>query len=254
MSHPAKRTPRLASATRRDLERWGAGEGLTLLQDALALHVRQALSPADCARAAAAVAAAREHWVPNFEAVQYTLGRAWYTHLEEGQAPLYFADAERSNAIVRRYLPHLAGLLVDLTALVTGGPAALRTGWCGPGVHIFPAHGWLAEHGGEVHYDSEGLTEEQLRRRAPTLSLILMLQPPEAGGALRVWDRTRGGSDEVDDADLAAPWLDLLYEPGDLAVIDGYRLHQIQPFTGNVDRVSGTAHAVLEDGVWQVWF
>ena len=37
-------------------------------------------------------------------------------------------------------------------------------------------------------------------------------------------------------------------------MIDSYRLHQIQPFSGDRDRLSVTAHLVFADGRWQVWF
>jgi hypothetical protein len=37
-------------------------------------------------------------------------------------------------------------------------------------------------------------------------------------------------------------------------LIDSYRLHQIQPFTGGRDRISVTTHLVLSDDGWQSWF
>jgi hypothetical protein len=44
------------------------------------------------------------------------------------------------------------------------------------------------------------------------------------------------------------------YAAGDLVVIDSYRLHQIQPFSGDRDRLSVTAHLIFTDGRWQAWF
>jgi hypothetical protein len=44
------------------------------------------------------------------------------------------------------------------------------------------------------------------------------------------------------------------YEAGDLVVLDSYRLHQIQPFTGGVDRISATCHVAFASGVWESWF
>ena len=44
------------------------------------------------------------------------------------------------------------------------------------------------------------------------------------------------------------------YGLGDLVVIDSYRLHQIQSFTGALDRLSATAHLVFSKGRWQSWF
>ncbi|HEX4461172.1 MAG TPA: hypothetical protein VIA18_24500, partial [Polyangia bacterium] len=137
----------------------------------------------------------------------------------------------------------------------------------GPGVHIFPAGGWLARRGGDVHFDIEGLiaprdgTSPFARQEgpeapldgAPALSAILMLQPPESGGGLRVWDERYAGHDEVANAHELPSEL-ANYEAGELVVIDSYRLHQIQPFAGARDRISVTAHAVLTVDGWQTWF
>jgi hypothetical protein len=212
---------------------------------------RGAVAAEQCARWVRAVYAARDSWTPNFEGVQWTLGRAWYTHLEEGAADDYFAAAAESDARVERFLPGMQSLMLALLSEVVGAAMTRRPGWCGPGVHIFPAGGWLAQHGGDIHFDIEGLDERQ--RRAPALSAILMLQPPSAGGGLRVWDERYDGRDEVPDAD-ERPSEIAGYEAGELIVIDSNRLHQIQPFTGELDRISITAHALQADGRWQSWF
>ena len=63
-----------------------------------------------------------------------------------------------------------------------------------------------------------------------------MLQPPVAGGGLRVWDAVWNGRDH-DEAAVSvaarAPSIVAEYEAGDLVLIDSYRLHQIQPFAGD---------------------
>jgi hypothetical protein len=82
-----------------------------------------------------------------------------------------------------------------------------------------------------------------------------MLQPPRSGGGLRVWDLAYDGRDDVDDEDLDAPSATVLYETGDVVVIDSYRLHQIQPFGGERDRISATIHlAEIDEGHWDSWF
>jgi hypothetical protein len=210
-----------------------------------------AVSAAQCAQWVGGVYAGRADWTPNFDGVQWTLGRAWYTHLEEGVAADYFAAATESDALVERCLPGMQARMLALLAEIVGAPMARRDGWCGPGVHVFPAGGWLAENGGDIHFDLEGLDEQQ--RRQPALSAILMLQPPLAGGGLRVWDECYDGRDEVPDAE-SRPSQIAEYEAGELIVIDSVRLHQIQPFSGPRDRISVTAHALLADGRWQVWF
>jgi hypothetical protein len=139
---------------------------------------------------------------------------------------------------------------------LVGAPVARRRGWCGPGLHIFPAGDWLASNG-DVHFDTEGLLEDDLAARVPALSAIVMLQPPERGGGLRVWDtpfdeRAPAPEELLAKRDIASATV--AYAAGDLVVLDSYRLHQIQPFEGARDRVSITAHLILRDGVWQSWF
>lgn len=224
------------------------------LGGALALRVPGFLPEARAAAYARRVYAGRPFWTSAFDGDQFSLGRAFYTHLEQGKSREYFAEAAASNAHVERLLPGLTALLVDAIGALTGGPAAPRPGWCGPGVHVFPAGGWLAQRGGDIHYDTEGLAARHAARREPALTLVLMLQPPERGGELKVWATSYEGSDDVDDEALARPSALVPYGAGDLVIIDSYRLHQIQPFGGERDRVSATAHGARVGGAWQVWF
>jgi len=222
----------------------------------LYLHRAGVLDAAACARWVAGVYAARADWTPCFEGVQFTLGRAYYTHLEEDRADEYFATARASDAIVERALPALQARVRGLLGELVGAPVTPRPGWCGPGVHIFPAGDWLSQNGGDVHFDTEGLREPERAARLPALSAILMLQPPRQGGGLRVWDALWDGRDEDDDLAAAARAESAVveYAAGDLVVIDSYRLHQIQPFSGDRDRLSVTAHLIFTDGRWQAWF
>jgi hypothetical protein len=217
----------------------------------LAIHVRGAISPSECDRILRAVHEARGHWTPCFEGVQFTLGRAWYAHLEEDREDEYFASAEASDRVVERFLPGFQAMLRSVASLVAGKSVVHRTGWCGPGIHIFPAHAWLSEKGGDVHFDTEGLTDAQRGARCPAFTIVLMLQAPDRGGALRVWDRVDDGSGEEEAGEAKS--VDVVYRPGDLVVLDSYRLHQIQPFDGDRDRISATIHAV-RDRRWETWF
>jgi hypothetical protein len=217
------------------------------------LQAKGALTPEECGRWLRGVYQARADWTPCFEGVQFTLGRAYYTHLEEDRADEYFAAAGASDAIVERALPGLRARLRALLADLVGAPVAQRPGWCGPGLHIFPGGQWLSQNGGDVHFDTEGLLEEQLAARLPAKSVILMLQPPVRGGGLRVWSNVYEGDDEVAEP-ARGPSVVVDYAAGDLVAIDSYRLHQIQPFRGPRDRVSITAHLVRTDSGWQAWF
>ena len=250
------------SVVRRTLA-WDAGPpaaaGRDAVLDRLDTHLgllrRGAIPPDTCVAWSRAVLAARASWTVDFDGDQFALGRAFYTHLETDRADAYFGGAAGSDALVERHLPGMQDRVLDLYRALLGGVVRRRPAWCGPGVHIFPAGGWLAQRGGAIHFDTEGLSEHQLERDARALTLVIMLQPAEAGGGLRLWDVVHEGHDEATPAEIAAPSEIATYEVGDALLIDSYRLHQIQRFGGLCDRISITAHAVEVDrDVWDVWF
>ncbi len=203
---------------------------------------------------ARAVLAAERDWTPDFGGEQFCLGRAFYTHFEEGRSAQYFADARASDARVERHAPGLQEALLEAASAFVGARVVRRRGWCGPGVHVFPAREAVARRGGVLHFDTEGLTAAQLAARAPALSFVLALACPPRGGGLRVWDVLHTGHDHPTRAERAAPSARIPYAPGTLVVFDSYRLHQIQGFAGG-PRVSATVHAAqLDTGVWEAWF
>jgi hypothetical protein len=218
----------------------------------LAVHWVQRVAPNEASDLARRVLQARPAWTSNFDGIQYTLGSAWYAHLEEDREDAYFEGSAASDLQVEKVVPGLQEHMRRLVSQAVQGPVVQRPDWCGAGVHIFPAGGACASDGGDLHCDDEGLTEEQLAQRVPALTCVLMLQAPESGGGLRVWEQRYAPGEEP----LVAPDAGELvhYGPGDLVVIDSYRLHRIMPFGGAKDRVSATLHAVWEDGVWQTWF
>ncbi len=225
-----------------------------LLATSLAVRVRSAISAAQAEVWAAGVRTARGAWVSDFGGEQFSLGRAWYTHLEQGRAGDYFANVSASDASVEQACPGLQRVMRELASSAVGAPVVPRHGWCGPGVHVFPAGAHVADHGGEIHFDTEGLTPSHASERAPAMTLVLMLAPPTKGGALRVWDVSYSGSDAYEDDSLECAHITCDYAAGDLVVIDSYRLHQIQPFSGPFDRISATCHLAFVAGQWETWF
>lgn len=202
-----------------------------------------------------AVRRARADWTADFGGEQYSLGRAFYTHYETGLARVYFREAAASNALVDRHLPGMQAWVTALFARMTGAVARPRLGFCAPGVHVFPAGGQVARHGGVVHYDVEGLSPLCLSRRHPALSLIVMLEPVEWGGGLWLWRARYRGTEAASDTEIAAPHAAVRYGAGDALLMSSYRLHQIRPFRGRRDRISITLHAQkVDDGVFEVWF
>lgn len=216
------------------------------------IHRPGVISEAACAAWVRGVYEARASWTPCFDGVQFTVGRAWYTHLEERREAAYFESTTNFDALVERYLPGLQGRILAIASELVGGPVQRRPGWCGPGVHVFPAGEWLAQNGGEIHFDTDGLRAAELANRPPAVSVIVMLQPASSGGGLRVWDAFHGEHDE--DEEPQVPSVTLEYGTGDVIAIDSYRLHQIQPFGGRCDRISATAHLMYVRGRWQCWF
>jgi hypothetical protein len=218
--------------------------------------VAPALLTADeCARMVRAVYAAREAWNDDFGGAQFSLGRAFYTHFETGQSDAYFAGAKESDALVERALPGMQAWMRALCAALTGGHARQRRGWCGAGVHVFPAGGEVARRGGVKHFDVEGLNERHMEERRRALSVVLMLQAPERGGGLRLWDARYHGEEHATRADARTGSELLTYDVGSAMAMDSYRLHQIQPFSGTRDRLSITLHAAeLDTGLWETWF
>lgn len=212
--------------------------------------------PADaCAAMTRAIYDARAHWTADFGGEQFSLGRAFYTHLETGRAGEYFARCAAADATVERVLPGMQSATRALFARLVGGRARARPGFAGPGVHVFPARSKVARRGGVPHWDVEGLSPEQLARRRAAITLVIMLQCPARGGALRLWDAVWDGHDEPSPEALRRDTRDARSRAGDAALLSSYRLHQIRPFTGSLDRISITAHGVEVDAdVWEVWF
>lgn len=227
---------------------------LALLPAYLAVRYPGVLSQEDARAYAACVAAARQEWTPNFGGAQFTLGRAWYTHLEEDRERDYFEGAAASDARVERWAPGLQQRMLAILRRLVSARVVRREGWCGPGVHVFEAGSEVARKGGEAHFDVEGLTEAQLARRARAITLVLTLQPAIAGGGLQVWEQLYSGEESVPEPPAGAAGTVLDYEAGELVVIDSYRLHRIQPFQGDLNRLTATVHAVEEGDLWEAWF
>jgi len=210
----------------------------------------------DCARWVAGTYAARDAWTHDFGGEQYALGRAFYTHYEEGRSAAYFEGTAASDARVEEAAPGLQAAMRDLAATVLGARVVPRRGWCGPGVHVFPPGGPVATRGGVVHFDTEGLAARHVERGGPAITLVAMLQPAEGDdGGLAVWAVRHRGHDHPTAEELAAPREVVSYRTGDVVLIDSYRLHQIQPFSGDRDRISATVHAAeTSPGMWECWF
>src|SRR5690348_9332469 len=73
--------------------RSGTSDFLSVLDAHLGVRIPGFLPPAECAALARRVYAGRPFWISDFDGVQFSLGRAWYTHLEQEREDEYFANA-----------------------------------------------------------------------------------------------------------------------------------------------------------------
>lgn len=240
-----------AAATWRDQ---GAPPLTTALARTRGVGLRGALTERRARSWASRVLRARAGWTSDFGGEQFALGRAFYTHLETGSSAAYFRDVAASDARVEAALPGLQSFMRDLLGAMVGGTTRQRPGFCAAGVHVFPAGEHLSREGGVVHFDLEGLTPHQLRRRARAVTLVVMLQAPARGGGLKLWDHAWQGRPEPDPDELPPPRA-MRSRAGDAVLIEAYRLHQIESFAGDLDRISATLHAAEVDrDVWETWF
>lgn len=240
-----------------DAARWRASGAPPLaprLDEDLGMGVRGVLPGATADAWARAVREARTAWTADFDGEQFALGRAFYTHLETARSAAYFADAAASDARVEAIVPGLQAWMRALLGELVGGVVRPRVGFCGAGVHVFPAAEKVAREGGVVHFDLEGLTPHQLARRARAVTLVVMVEAPRTRGGLRLWDVRWDGGDEPDPDELPRP-VTMRSRAGDAVLIEAYRLHQIEPFGGDRPRLSATLHAAeVAGGVWECWF
>jgi hypothetical protein len=186
-----------------------------------------------------------------------TLGRAFYTHLSRpSMRDLYVRDFATSDARVERFCPKLVkNMLAGVKELLSCNVnPVLRSGFCGPGVSIFPWTGNVAKDGGVIHFDDEGLPEDHSALRLPAYSFVCMIQKPERGGGIKLWDTFYESAPyEVTKKMTDAECEIIEYDLGELVAFDSYRLHQIQSFKGQIDRIAVTCHAMYTDR-WEVWF
>jgi hypothetical protein len=226
----------------------------------LAVGLRAAISREEAADWAARVRAARAQWHADFGGEQFTLGRAFYAHLEEDRLNDYFAEARGANEEVERAVPGLQARMRQLIATITGERVTSRPDFCGPGVHIFPAHEKVARLGGVVHFDLEGLPRSFLTSGRRAITAVLMLESAELGGGLRLWSVRYDPHTVTDEARAASEAgvgnaRVLRAAPGDVVFFDSFVLHQIEPFSGAKPRVSATVHAMqIATGAWETWF
>ena len=207
---------------------------------------------------------AEPDWTTGFDGEQFALGEVWYHYAEEGEnLEQYHAQATASRAVVEKHMPGLhAHIIRFLQAFLEHDNVYMREGWAGPGIVNFKAGRWVAQNGGSVHYDAEGLTPEDMGNPDfETYSFVAMLQKPLRGGNLQIWDKPYDHTDPNDQT--GAPDTRLFpnpvpsvidYKPTEMWLFNGLRAHWIEPFAGDIDRICLTFHIARRKDGWDVWF
>jgi hypothetical protein len=208
--------------------------------------------------------AAQNDWVSGFGGQQYSLGEAWYHYVETGTGgnPAEYLDrAVPSRDIVERHITGLHDYVLSfLSKLHPDREVKIRDHWAGPGIVTFLANNYVAKRGGGIHFDTDGLTQEELKNPDFRLrSYVSTLQKPKTGGDLRLWDYRYDdnvGEDVLEDpknySDVVRSRI--IYEQGDLCMFDGLKAHKIEAFEGDKDRVCLTFHTAERENKLEVWF
>ncbi len=230
-------------------------------------------SPAEVAGLLAQVYAQRRHWQTGAGPGDFTLGNVWYAHIEFGREAQYFATAAAARALINRLFPKLEQRVLAFCRQLTADPSVqVRSGWGGPALVVFEGGSETARRGGVLHIDHDGLPANLLEgKAADTFSFILPLQLPSQRGHLLVWPELFDPADRarfmVGSGDIASPRqpVQLLdHSVGTALAIQSLRVHQIQGFEGNCDRVTLNWRLTRLDatpsgrergaGRWVVWF
>jgi len=220
------------------------------------------LSHEQCRAAAAKLVELRPFWSRDYHGEQFSYPDNFYARANDGGASTYFARAAEANDGMVEHFPEERRLLLAyLGRLLPGREVRVRPGWLGPAFVIFPAGEFLSREPGPVHIDLEGLAEMDLHSSETIyFSVICMIQPPDEGGGVRVWNRRLEGDRALEDRFLdqarAVPEeaIEVTYRAGDLLAINSLSPHQILQFGGARDRITLNAFAVADSRSCNVWF
>jgi hypothetical protein len=221
-----------------------------VLRSHLVASIPGFMGPDECQELAATVSATLDDTGRGQDIVA-ALGGAWFQYFD-GDPQEYFARAEEDRLRIQALGPDLYPRVLDVCARIVGAPVRLRPGWSGPGFVLFRT---AQVHGspGDVHFDWDGLmSSTSCPVGVPSYSMVCMLQRPEGGGSLAVWNAAFA-PDPGDHAHVPLDQVLVDYVLGDLIVFDAYQLHQIQPLWGMTDRIALTLHVGLADEGWEAW-
>lgn len=214
-----------------------------------------------CADIADRVRACRSDWSKDYGGEQHSYPNNFYARANDNGRNRYFERSETLNAQMERaFGAERARLLTFIRSLMPEAAVEIRGGWQGPAFVIFPADELLSREPGPIHIDLEGLAGSDLDLTAVScFSVICMIQPPETGGGVKLWNlRLSSFLDEeqlLSEAEARPDEAVLThYQAGDLLIINSLSPHQILQFGGNRDRITLNAFAISTPALCQLWF
>jgi hypothetical protein len=191
------------------------------------------LSAAECATAADAVLAERDHWTPRSPTGLFaTLGVNAYMDLHHAadEEASYFRPVRDANQLLRQRFAGLYGKLAGALEREIGLPAKYADDLAWPGFHIWRGDGIPTRPTASIHFD---LQYERLLARpgyagaSGTVSFTLPVRLPAAGASLRVWPCSYPQDVGRLEAIRKTEPETVPYEIGRAIVHSGHVLHQV---------------------------
>lgn len=223
--------------------------------------VENFLSPDECAEILRGVYILEPYWRRGTYDGDFILGRSWYTAIDNREIMDYFDEAPFFNQLIRDSFPELLEKIMAVARTLTNQEEVqIRPGWAGPGITIFRPPSCTAETGGSCHIDYDGISKRMVDvpEGLEMFSFMLPISMPEDAAGLYVWPEIyqrfhhKRYFDEI--LDPEGERFTIPYSVGNLLGIHSLRVHQIEPFDGDIDRVVVTFHLGKLDGKWIVWF
>lgn len=227
----------------------------------LALAVEDFLSPDECAEILRGVYVLEPYWRSGTYEGDSILGRSWYTAIDNREVMDYFDEAPAFNRLIQDTFPELIEKIMAFARTMTNQEEVqVRPGWAGPGFTIFRPPSCTAETGGSCHIDYDGLSKRMVDvpEGLEMFSVMIPISMPEDAAGLYVWPEVyqrfqhKRYFNEIEDPE--GERFTVPYSVGKLICIHSLRIHQIEPFNGDIDRVVITFHLGKLDGKWNLWF
>lgn len=220
----------------------------------------------DCRETVATILGLQERWLPrHHEAPFYSLGAISYMDAQGGtEARLgYEALAARENPMLAQAFGPLMRRVADSVAERLGQPVELTARQALPGFHIFLSHPGFQQQVAPIHTDRQyELLDWEGAEPQGVFSVTLPIEIPRHGAWMNVWgvharDWGLVFEEGWQQRLQQAPKHHVAYTAGHLVFHTGQFVHRIAPSRqlGPDDRrITLQAHAVLLNGVWQLYW